>query len=58
MNLEGDDGDPEANRLDPSVNKTNAELEGPTLDKPEKEDPMENKIVQQFLKAFPCTQKK
>jgi len=51
-------GKTEASRVDPNVNKTNAELEGPTLDKPEKEDPMENKIVQQFLKAFPCTQKK
>ena len=51
-------GNTEASRVDPNVKKTNAELEGPTLDKPEKEDPMENKIVQQFLKAFPCTQKK
>ena len=51
-------GKTEASRVDPNVNKTNAELEGPTLDKPEKEDPMENKIVQQFLKAFPCTPKK
>ena len=51
-------GKTEASRVDPNVNKTNAESEGPTLDKPEKEDPMENKIVQQFLKAFPCTPKK
>ena len=48
----------ESRKTEASVSKTNAESEGPTLDKPEKEDPMENKIVQQFLKAFPCTPKK